>query len=562
MCVQNGLPANIQHTFLRLMPFGSNAPDEYRQLELLVYESLSKDRSASDRVQSLHALSVFFRNNNINIPDSSKLTEEIAEIVWTESSSFEAAEILLKAQLDTADLYIHEVKLQGEIAGVPTIIGKSRGRMERPPALVIAIEYLAQAVAKLSEQSSEDLSGLPEAERCAAIRLLRIYATHAFPKSSADVIQPLRRNYLQNTILPVWNALRSSGFLKDVNPGIYSDPAINRIVHALSDQSNSKSYAGLQSPASDAKKELNSSSIPAKGPSEPWHQVIKDSFPLARDDTDRDLLKRYEILRGPMLLALLPNPIELETCERGLLHEFPWATDATGAVFEDLRIRQKFGSQILKFSPLLLVGPPGAGKTRLARRIGEVLGLNTMILKLGGSTDSMALTGTSRGWSTGQPSSLLLPLLKGTASALVILDEVDKAGDLTRNSPPVQNVLLGLLELEDARRWRDGFLQVECDLSSLLFILTANDTTWLSNSLKSRIRIIEVGQPAEKQMLGIVPYILRDLESEWGIPEESLLGADIDSLLPKRIHSIRELRRFVKVAISQWMDLSVQSLKH
>lgn len=97
--------------------------------------------------------------------------------------------------------------------------------------------------------------------------------------------------------------------------------------------------------------------------------------------------------------------------------------------------------------------------------------------------DSMALLGTARGWATGQASPLVDVMLQHTcASALVLLHEVDKVGTSSRISVPPTVALLNLLEPENAKRWYDTFLQVDCDLSKLMFWATANSLQPLSSS--------------------------------------------------------------------------------
>jgi ATP-dependent Lon protease len=141
-----------------------------------------------------------------------------------------------------------------------------------------------------------------------------------------------------------------------------------------------------------------------------------------------------------------------------------------------------------------------------------------------------------------------------SATALVVLDEVDKAADLTRNSPPVQSALLPLLDREEARRWRDNYLQVECDLSSLLWVMTCNDLTWLSVALRSRLRIVEIRHPSQSELYSVVDCAVRDLEAEWRLPPGVLKGMPISALLPRGLSSLRDLQRGVARAASLWIN--------
>lgn len=101
-------------------------------------------------------------------------------------------------------------------------------------------------------------------------------------------------------------------------------------------------------------------------------------------------------------------------------------------------------------APILLVGPPGMGETRLDRRLAEMMGLS--FLGVGDSSDSKRLTRTNRGWACGEPSPIVRALRdRRMAQILVLLDEVDKCSHHTANVAPIQAALLGLLEPESSR---------------------------------------------------------------------------------------------------------------
>src|SRR3546814_11893923 len=108
-----------------------------------------------------------------------------------------------------------------------------------------------------------------------------------------------------------------------------------------------------------------------------------------------------------------------------------------------------------RFRPCLVVGPPGCGKTRLARRIGQLTGTGSNLLSVGGSSDNRMLQGTARGWSTAEPSFPLLAIMRSEiANPLLIVDEIDKAVATSHNGS-VANTLLGMLAPETAPRWPD-----------------------------------------------------------------------------------------------------------
>lgn len=279
-------------------------------------------------------------------------------------------------------------------------------------------------------------------------------------------------------------------------------------------------------------------------------QLIADPIPAMSNREDRLMLAAYEGLRYSLPLALLPEVAELEERLTQLHAEFPWATRAIEAVAGELRARRRLGAVSVAWAPVLLVGPPGTGKTRLARRLAEVVGLPFLPLGVGGSTDSRMLTGTSRGWASGEPSPILRLLRdRCSAQAVVLLDELDKCHQgRASNAAPVQAALLGLLEPESSRRWIDSYLQVPCDLSKLLYIATANRLGTIDPALLSRLRPVLVPTPERRHYPGIVEQVVRDIADDWGLPHAVMPALDV-SAISRAAGSVRELVRLVRQEI-------------
>ena len=110
--------------------------------------------------------------------------------------------------------------------------------------------------------------------------------------------------------------------------------------------------------------------------------------------------------------------------------------------------------------------------------------------------------------------------------------------------------------------WPDGYLQTECDLSGLLYIATCNQTTWMPGTLKSRFRLVDVRRPTVPELRGVVPFVARDIETEWGLASGALEGVPYAQLLPPRMASLRQLRRAMQSAIAWWLDAPGQRVKH
>jgi len=303
--------------------------------------------------------------------------------------------------------------------------------------------------------------------------------------------------------------------------------------------------------------------LDALRPHSRW-QVIREPIPEMRDKDDRLTLASYEGLRVPLPLVVLPEVAALEARITQLHGEFPWATQAIEVAAGEMLARRRLGAVSFAWAPILLVGPPGTGKTRLARRLAEVMGLAFLPLGVGGSSDSRLLTGTSRGWASGEPSPIVRTLRdRRLAQILVLLDEVDKCSNhsstRTVNAAPMPAALLGLLEPESSRNWIDGYLQVPCDLSKLLFVATANRLGTIEAALMSRLQPVLVPTPERQHYPVIVQQVVRDVASDWGLPVEVMPALEVSGLA-RAAGSVRELVRLVRREIVR--EVSVSGAPH
>ena len=172
--------------------------------------------------------------------------------------------------------------------------------------------------------------------------------------------------------------------------------------------------------------------------------------------------------------------------------------------------------------PVLLVGPPGTGKTRLAQRLSELLSIPSAVIGMASMSDARVLKGTARGWSSNRPSRILECIATAGPTHLFLLDEVDKAQSRGGNGGNPQEALLDLLEPGNARRFADEYLLVEADISNCLYVLTANSLSRIPSPLLSRVAIAYVGMPGAEHSTVIAMQMLRDIEKTWRIPSGTL----------------------------------------
>jgi ATP-dependent Lon protease len=163
--------------------------------------------------------------------------------------------------------------------------------------------------------------------------------------------------------------------------------------------------------------------------------------------------------------------------------------------------------------PICLVGTPGCGKSRLVRRLGDMLGAFVYRYDAASSADSQ-FGGTGKAWSGTEPSVPARAVQQSrTASPIVMIDEIDKAAERNWNGR-LWDALLPFCDAETASRYRDQSLDCELDLSHVSYIATANEVIKLPAPLRDRLRIIKVPTPTLAHLPHLARQVMRDLAIE------------------------------------------------
>jgi ATP-dependent Lon protease len=249
----------------------------------------------------------------------------------------------------------------------------------------------------------------------------------------------------------------------------------------------------------------------------------------------RRYLGLLEDTAGYLPLAELPTTV-LEDLD-ALAERFPNFSYVVDYFKEQFALAFLTEHRPFAADPLLILGPPGVGKTAFCHELSRLVNTHFEVLSMAGMTAGFVIGGMSSGWADGKPGKVVQALARGKrANPLYVVDEIDKVGGDKRYDP--LGALYGLLEKETAATFIDESLEIPTNCAHAVWVATANYPEKIAEPILSRFAVIEVAAPTGDQMVKVLQSIYAKVlgKHAWGFRFNSeLTPAVIDKMVSSKM---------------------------
>ncbi|MDP3084600.1 MAG: AAA family ATPase [Rubrivivax sp.] len=237
-----------------------------------------------------------------------------------------------------------------------------------------------------------------------------------------------------------------------------------------------------------------------------------DKLPAKDHESLRSTYERM-LEKGPERFQVKPSGLP---AMQHLYDELPNFSAVLDDVRRQLALCQD-SRDALEITPMLLLGPPGIGKTHFAREIAQLLGTGLGFIAMSSLTAGWVLSGASSQWKGARPGKVFETLVDGNyANPVMVVDEIDKARGEHAYDP--LGALYSLLEHDTAHQFTDEFAEVAIDASQVIWIATANDEQAIPSPLLNRMNVYEVKAPGADAARSIALRLYQGIRGghDWG----------------------------------------------